>query len=108
MNINQARINELACLLGDGLQNVIQEYLASSQQVIELIQASHEQQDLEAMCHYLHRLKGSSANLGVEYVSDACYALEREIRTNGAVGSIQRVRDIERILKTAWQQLQQD
>jgi HPt (histidine-containing phosphotransfer) domain-containing protein len=106
MSINEGRIQELEQLLGNGLKNVIDEYLVSSQDAISRIQRYLETQDVDALCKQLHRLKGSSANLGIDIVSDACESLETDLKNNTTNNISARIDEIVTHLKCAWEKLE--
>ena len=68
---------------GDLLSRVVRSYLEAAPPILEVLRQAVEAEDGEAISAAAHRLKGSSAQLGVEGVAGFCAELERLGREHG-------------------------
>lgn len=76
MSIDFDTINELKEIMGDDFSELITIFVSDGKTQIENLKISINSSNLEETRRFAHTLKGSSANLGINALSESCRALE--------------------------------
>ena len=66
---------------------MVRSYLDAAPEMIEALRRAIDERDGEAISSAAHRLKGSSAQLGIERMAGLCARLEKIGRNNGNNGN---------------------
>jgi len=82
IHIRQAMVTSLGIDEPEILQDLVNTYLESSNELITQMQQAAEQKDLVAMGRAAHTLKSSSANLGAQDLAQHCKSLEELARNH--------------------------
>ncbi len=77
MSIDLDVINELKEIMGDDFDELISIFISDGQTQIENLKLSIQSSNVEDTRRFAHTLKGSSANLGLNALSESCMTLER-------------------------------
>jgi HPt (histidine-containing phosphotransfer) domain-containing protein len=88
-------LNDLRTMLDDGLDELLQEYLSDSQQLVQELIVAAGQGDTEKLISLAHALKGSSGNLGVSHVYHISQALEQDARDGRLEDAPARVSELQ-------------
>jgi len=81
-------IEGLRSILGSDINELFNDFLQQAPQEISQLQTLFQNNNLEALSHVAHSLKGSSGNLGVAALSNSCVNLELDAR-DGVASSIE-------------------
>ena len=73
-------LNDLRDMLEEGLDELLQEYLADSPNQLMKLRAAVDSNDVPEIATVAHTLKGSSGNLGVSQLYQLCATLEQQAR----------------------------
>ena len=99
--LDQAVIEELRDVLGQGLDEVVEVFLQEAPGQVDALRAALERGDVEHLLKTTHVLGSSSSNLGASGLSALCRSLEsaaREQRRQDAVDDVSRIRaELERV-----------
>lgn len=74
-------LGELKELLDEGLDELLEEYLADAPSQVEQLQKAVDCNDISEITMISHSLKGSSGNLGIAGMYQLCLVLEQEAKT---------------------------
>ncbi len=80
MSIDLDVLNELKEIMGDDFEELITIFISDGQTQIESLKLSIQAANLEDIKRIAHTLKGSSANLGLNDLSDSCKVLEYTLK----------------------------
>ncbi len=78
--LDLSTLDELKEILEEGLDELIEEYLADTPSQISHLHGAAQSGDLDALASASHALKGSSGNLGISAVYTLCQQLEQEAK----------------------------
>ncbi len=76
--LDMKTINELSAMLENGVYELFDEYIRTTEQLLKELEFAARQEDSEAVRHLAHTLKGSSGNLGIANVYQLSKVLEQE------------------------------
>ena len=76
----QNTINSLHEATGDVFHEILDTYLKDAQLNMESIFSSSRSHDTDELLLLVHRLKGSSRNVGARELADLCESFERDLR----------------------------
>jgi HPt (histidine-containing phosphotransfer) domain-containing protein len=94
--VNHGKLAARRKEVGGSLKRILHKFLARLDDSLEAIAQAVEQKDPEALATHAHRLKGSSAMLGIEGLAALCRTLEqagREGRLEETAPLVRRMRD---------------
>ena len=74
---------------GDVIHEILDTYLNDAKLNIESIYSSLQSHDTDELLRLVHRLKGSSRNVGARELADLCESFERDLR-NGEHGNLEQ------------------
>jgi len=78
--IDEAVFNEVASLMGDALGSFIETYLDNSPKLLAIMKEAIPADDLDAVVHNAHQLKGGSGSIGAMQIFRLANQLEEEAR----------------------------
>jgi len=78
--IDEAVFNEVASLMGDALSSFLETYLDNSPKLLAAMKEAIPADDLDAVVHNAHQLKGGSGSIGAMLVFRLATQLEEEAR----------------------------
>ena len=93
-------LNELKEILEEGLDELLDEYLADAPSQLSKLTDAAEAGDVQAIADVAHSLKGSSGNLGISTVYTLCQQLEQEAKG----GNVANVDDSLKAIAEAFEQ----
>lgn len=95
LHINDKQWDELLDLLEDDFVGLIKDFVADSQERINIIKIAHEEGDNTNGLEASHALKGASASLGAEMLSHHCFVMQSICQAKMIDGAYNVVEDIE-------------
>jgi len=78
--IDEAVFNEIASLMGDALNSFIETYLENSPKLLAAMKSAIPADDLEAVAHNAHQLKGGSGSIGGMQIFRLAKQMEEDAR----------------------------
>lgn len=93
--IDVANLGMLKELLGDKFTELVETFLADSEERIDAIRESLLTYDVERIRHEAHGLKGSCRNIGANLLGDLCQTMEYQARDEQLQGGEQQLAAIE-------------
>ncbi|WP_198264846.1 Hpt domain-containing protein [sulfur-oxidizing endosymbiont of Gigantopelta aegis] len=95
MSVDLNTLNELKELMEDDFDELITVFIADGQTQIDKLKTAIDTFNIEETRRIAHTLKGSSANLGVNVLSESCRVLEHK----ASEGSLEdAINDLEKII----------
>ena len=82
-------LNSLHEATGDVFHEILDTYLKDAKLNIDSIFSSSQSLDTDELLRLVHRLKGSSRNVGARELADLCESFERDLR-NGVHGDLEQ------------------
>ena len=102
-------INQLKVALGEDakeiIDDLIQTYVGDAPNLINGMRESIKEQDTEKTRRFAHTLKGSSANLGLNELANACFVLEKAAKNEDLANAEEMLAYIEDAYERALQAL---
>lgn len=77
--LDEGLLEELRDILDEEFPVLVSTYVQDSTVRVQDMQAAHARGDTEALRKSVHSLKGASANLGLELLTDLCRELEEAV-----------------------------
>ena len=97
--MNSQTIDELESVLGDELNELFNEFLSDTPVIIEKLEKSLAENNLEKTRELSHYLKGSGGNIGAQAFSEACKALEQQSNDGNITSPTDIVNKIKALFK---------
>ena len=88
-------IESLRSILGDDINELFNDFLLQAPQEISQLQTLFQSNNLDELSRVAHSLKGSSGNLGVAALSNACIKLEHDARDGATASVASHIQNIE-------------
>lgn len=104
-SIDQARIEELSGLLGDTVQELIDEFLTACTQELEQLERAIDGGQNDRIFALCHDLKSTAGNLGFLRLHEQCKQLELQARANQLVDAAGQYSAIKAELESLKKQL---
>ncbi len=92
--------NEIAELMGDAMSSFIETYLDNSPKLLKGMSQALPEEDIEALVHNAHQLKGGSGSIGVMQV----FRLSKQLEEDGRAGNTDNLSSVFAELKAAYLQ----
>jgi len=87
-HVNTEMLSELKALMEDEFGLLVDTYCSDGQVKLEALEEAVNSDDAEKVREMAHSLKGSSSNVGAEFLSDICCKLESKSK-NGDLSDAQ-------------------
>ena len=92
--LDEGLLDELRDILDEEFPVLVATYVQDSAVRVQDMQAAQAQGDMDALRKSTHSLKGASANLGLELLTDLCRALEEAVMAGNLDGMDNRIGQI--------------
>lgn len=99
--IDYGMLAELAEIMGDDMQMLIETYISDSNQKLQRLKTLSPINDSEAIFRLAHSLKGSSRNLGITTFSNYCESIEDNARNDNLNESNYKIEKLFMLFETS-------
>lgn len=94
VHIDQAVLDMLREVMLDEFHVLLQTFILDSEERLQLIQQSFEQQDMWSLRQAAHSFKGSCSNMGAVFLASLCQQLEDAARSDETLPLLELLQQI--------------